>query len=88
MKEQTGLRSAMFPSLPHPRFMPCPECGESVAAEQRNDHVCEEERWVTYQLFQLREELAALEGQITAYLDSPHGRFEAWDAARRRERRE
>ena len=88
MKEQAGLRSAMFPSLPHPRFMPCPECGESVAAEQRNDHECEEERWVTYQLFQLREELAALEGQITAYLDSPHGRFEAWDAARRRERRE
>lgn len=78
----------MFPSLPHPRFMPCPHCGESVAAERRSDHVCEEERWATYQLFQLREEIASLEGQVAAYLESPHGRFEAWDAEQRRRREE
>ena len=75
----------MFPSLPEPRFLPCPECGESLAAEQRDRHVCEEERWATYQLFQLREEVNALERQVAAYLDSPRGRFELWDAARRRE---
>jgi hypothetical protein len=46
--------------------------------------VCDDERWVTYRLFQLRDELAAFEEQLAAYLDSPHGRFEVWDAARRR----
>ena len=79
---------AMSPSLPEPRFMPCPECGESLAAEHRDGHVCEEERWATYQLFQLREEVNALESQIAAYLDSPRGRFELWDAARRRQRQD
>jgi hypothetical protein len=67
--------------------MPCPECGESVAAERRTGHVCEEERWATFQLFQLRHEIGELEDQAAAYLDSPHGRFELWDAARRREER-
>jgi hypothetical protein len=75
----------MYPSLPQPRFMPCPECGESVAVEERSGHVCDDDRWATYQLFQLREEVAELESQLAAYLDSPHGRFEAWDAARRRD---
>lgn len=75
----------MFSSLPEPRYMPCPECGESVAVENRAGHVCEEERWATYQLFQLREDIAALDHEIASYLDSPRGRFELWDAERRRE---
>ena len=75
----------MFPSLPQPRFMPCPECGESVAVERSDGHVCEEERWATFQLFQLRHEVAELQAGIAVYLDSPRGRFEVWDAARRRE---
>ena len=77
----------MFPSLPHPRHMPCPECGESIAveAETHETHACDEERWATYQLFQLRDEVAQLDVQLARYLDSPHGRFELWDAARRRE---
>mgnify|MGYP000645624364 CR=1 FL=1 len=40
----------MFPSLPQPRHMPCPECGESVALESRERHACDEERQVTYRL--------------------------------------
>ena len=75
----------MFPSLPHPPYMPCPECGESVALESGEPHACDEDRWATYQFFQLRDEVAELEGRIASYLDSPHGRFELWDAARRRE---
>ena len=75
----------MFDSLPQPRHLPCPECGESVAAEARERHVCEQGRWATYQLFQLRDEVAELEGQLAIYLDSRQGRFELWDAARRRE---
>jgi hypothetical protein len=46
---------------------------------------CDEERWTTFQLFQLRNEVAELDDQLARYLDSPHGRFELWDAARRRE---
>ena len=78
----------MFPSLPEPRFRPCSECGESLPADRRDGHVCEEERWATFQLFQLRDEVNALEGQVGMYLDSPRGRFELWDAARRREQRD
>ncbi len=82
MKRQ--VFSAMFPSLPQPRHLPCPDCGESVAVASRGEHVCDDERWVTYQLFQLQDEVVALDAQIAAYLDSPRGRFELWDAARRR----
>ena len=64
--------------------MPCPDCGESVDAGLRADHRCDEERWVTYQLFQLRDEVTALESQVAEYLASPHGRFELWYAARTR----
>lgn len=74
----------MFPSLPQPRFMPCPDCGESVATADRDVHRCDDERWLTYQVFQLREEIGAFDDQVSAYLDSPRGRFEVWDAERRR----
>ncbi len=71
-----------FPS--DPRYMPCPDCGASVPQVEREAHVCEEERWVTFQLFQLREEVEAFEAGLARYLDSPAGRFEAWYAQRRR----
>lgn len=74
----------MFSSLPQPRYMPCPDCGASVPVRRRERHVCDDERWATYQLFQLRDETAAFDDQLAAYLDSPRGRFELWDAARRR----
>jgi hypothetical protein len=64
--------------------MPCPECGESLDVEARSSHACDEARWVDYQLFQLREEIDALEPQVAAYLASPRGRFELWYAARNR----
>jgi hypothetical protein len=64
--------------------MPCPDCGESLDAVARDGHTCDEERWATYQLFQLRDEVESLDGQVAAYLDSPRGRFELWYAARTR----
>ncbi len=66
------------------RFMPCPDCGASLAPEERATHLCEHERWLDYQLFQHREELAAYDTQLSAYLASPQGRFELWYAARLR----
>jgi hypothetical protein len=50
-------------------------------------HECAPERRVDFQMFHLREEVAALESRITAYLGSNHGRFEAWLAARQVRRR-
>lgn len=76
----------MFSSLPYPRFMPCPDCGESLDAALRDDHRCDDERWARYQIFQLRDEVAALESQVAEFLASPHGRFELWYAARSRRR--
>jgi hypothetical protein len=67
--------------------MPCSECGGSVARGREEGHVCEEERRLRYQLFQLREEIAAFDARLQEYLDSPKGRFEAWYAARQRARR-
>lgn len=66
--------------------MPCPECGESVAVARWELHRCDDERWATYQVFQLRAEIAAFEPQLARYLLSSCGRFEVWDAERRRRR--
>ena len=82
MRERRSLL-AMFDSFPKPRHIPCPDCGASVPVRQR-EHVCDGEVWATYQLFQLRDKTAAFDDQLAFYLDSPRGRFELWDAARRR----
>jgi len=81
--ERMGI-SAMPPPLPQPAYMPCSECGASVAREERDLHVCDEQRRLDYRMFQLREEIAAFGADLDAYLDSPQGRFELFYAARRR----
>ena len=66
------------------RFMPCTDCGHSLERTEQASHVCERERWLDYQLFQLHDELAAFETQLGAYLASPKGCFEIWYATRGR----
>jgi hypothetical protein len=68
------------------RHMPCTECGASVARSERDTHVCDPERVVDYQLFQLRGEIASFDDVLRTYLDSPQGRFEQWLAERERPR--
>lgn len=75
----------MFSSLPQPSHLPCPDCGESVLVALRHDHACDEERRLSYRVFQHRAELDALEEEIEAYLESPEGQFALWEAERRRE---
>jgi hypothetical protein len=70
----------MSASFAHPPFMPCPECGASVAVAAETEHVCNPERRVDYELFQLRAETAELDAEIESYLSSPRGRFEQWYA--------
>lgn len=64
------------------RFMPCPECGGSVDRTAMAGHQCSVERLSDFQMFGLRDEIAAIESQVHRYLASPWGRFEAWVAAR------
>jgi hypothetical protein len=71
-------------AFPQPHYMPCLDCGASVASREAEVHICERERRLDFELFQLRGELGHLEDQLAAYLDTPRGRFEAWYAANRR----
>ena len=65
------------------RFMPCPECGESVERSIGLDqHQCSRERWASYQMFRLRDEIDQLESGVHRYLNTASGRFESWLAAR------
>jgi hypothetical protein len=77
----------MFSFFTEHRFMPCAACGASVERTLRHLHVCDPDRRHQYDLFRLREEIAAFDAQLAAFLDSPAGRFEAWLAARSRRRR-
>jgi hypothetical protein len=70
--------------FPRPRFTPCAECGASVARGEEDLHVCDPERRLEFGLLQLREEREQFEAQLTAYLESPRGLFDAWYASRRR----
>jgi hypothetical protein len=68
------------------RHIPCGECGGSVAKADIDEHVCDPERRVDYQLLQQRDDLEGLEDEYRAYLESPAGRFAVWYAARYRRR--
>lgn len=74
----------MFGIFREPSFMPCEECGESVARADREQHTCSPGRKLDYELFQLRSELAEFDAQLSAYLASPQGRFDVFYAKRRR----
>jgi hypothetical protein len=64
--------------------MPCPECGASLAHGKADEHECDETRLVEFRLFQLRDEIAAFDQQLTDWLASARGRFATWIAERDR----
>jgi hypothetical protein len=64
--------------------MPCAECGASLERHEREQHECDFERRLDYELFGLRHTIERFEEELAAYLASPHGRFELWYAARER----
>jgi len=47
-------------------------------------HTCDAEQRLDYVVFQLRDEIAGFDYQLTAWLDSPAGRLAAWRAERGR----
>lgn len=74
----------MFAFFAHSRYMPCPDCGASLLGEDRDEHTCDTERRLDFQMFQLRGEIARFDYDLAAYLTSPEGKFEAWYAEQRR----
>ena len=60
--------------------MPCAACGASVAVAEEAEHVCNPDRRVDFELFQLRAEISGLGSEIEDYFSSTHGRFEQWYA--------
>jgi hypothetical protein len=74
----------MFAFFAHSKYMPCPECGASLAGEEQDEHVCDGERRLDFQMFRLRGRIARLELDFGEFLASPAGRFEAWYAERQR----
>jgi hypothetical protein len=75
---------SVFAFFAHSRYLPCPECGASLAGEDPDAHTCEPERRTEFQMFRMRGEVALLEQEVAEYLSSPQGRFEAWYAEHRR----
>jgi hypothetical protein len=67
--------------------MPCDECGTSLDHDEREEHACDPERRLDYQLFQQRTAIAYFGDELGAYLASPQGRFEVWYAEYMRTRR-
>lgn len=64
------------------RYMPCPDCGESVARRAPMAHECDPGRRADFMMFGLRDEIRAFDAMFEEYVLSPVGRFEAWLAAR------
>jgi len=62
--------------------MPCSECGASVARGETDEHRCDPERLLDFQMFGLRDEVAAFDARLLAFLDSPQGQFHRWLAER------
>jgi hypothetical protein len=74
----------MFAFFAHSKYMPCPECGAALAGEEPDDHVCDEQRRIDFQMFRMRGGIARFEIDLGAFLASPVGRFESWYAEQRR----
>jgi hypothetical protein len=67
-----------------PRYLPCPDCGAAVDRAAEEEHVCEEERRLDFQLFRLRSEIEGFERGLAEYLATPAGRFAVYYARRSR----
>lgn len=85
MPVETVCTGPMFGSFPQSRYMPCAECGASLERGAADTHVCDPEKLLDFRLLQLRDEIAAFDEQLAAWLESARGRFAAWLAERDRD---
>lgn len=64
------------------KYAPCAQCGMSVDQAAAELHTCDPERRADYIMRVLRDDIEAFETRLREFLEGPHGRFEAWLAAR------
>jgi hypothetical protein len=83
-RREGGETGGVPTEVPEPDEMPCPDCGASVAPDEARWHECEPDDVLDYRRFLERQEPVTLNEELTAYLASPRGRFEAWYAERQR----
>jgi hypothetical protein len=70
--------------FPQPQYIACSECGACVPRWEDDDHVCDEDRWLDYQLVRLRPDIARFEADFGQWLETEAGRFERFYAERSR----
>lgn len=74
----------MFAFFAHSKYIPCPECGASLAGEDPDDHVCDEGRRLDFQMFRMRSNIARFEEDLAEFLETSAGKFERWCAEQQR----
>ncbi len=68
----------MFAFFPQSPDVTCSDCGVVLPQGAVDEHVCDEQRKLDHRLLQVHHEVAAFEGQLSAWLASASGRFEVW----------
>lgn len=70
--------------FPQPHYIACADCGACVPRWESEQHVCNQDRWLDYQLVRLRPEIARFEADVRDWLVTAAGRFELYYAERSR----
>jgi hypothetical protein len=70
--------------FPQPQYIACSECGACIPRAESDEHVCDRERWIDYQLVRLRPDIARFESDFRGWLTTTAGRFELFYAERSR----
>ncbi len=70
--------------FPQPQYIACADCGACVPRAEADDHVCDEERLLDYQLVRLRPDIARFEAELGEWLSTGAGKFECYYAERSR----
>ena len=70
--------------FPQPQYIACAECGACVPRWESEQHVCDQDRWLDYQIVRLRPEIARFESDFAQWLTTSAGRFERYYAERGR----
>jgi hypothetical protein len=73
----------MFPGELSP-WTSCSDCGLCLERTALDEHSCEKERFVEFQMLRLRSRLSLFAQQFSAWADTPNGRFAVYCAERER----
>lgn len=66
--------------MPPHRYVPCLECGDSIPREEFDEHTCDKERWVDYQIVRMRPDIARFEADFHEWTKTNKGMFEVYYA--------